>query len=685
MHSLRGWNLLVLGIALLRKVHGAALPMPAITPAPLPDQIDVRSLQNRQDPDAIDVFNVLITALPQSLRQIAATNIPAVSSILWEEFLDDNRPQWFNELPYDIQSYLIDEFGPATAAPPETDAVQTDITASVTGLPSVTSLSQASNTGSSLLGSESSGITSTPTASSSRVSSETLSSTSSSESSPASSISSTASTLSTLRSSAPNSSPISTPSATPSASADPVAPASSESGLTRGEKIGIGVGVPLAVLAIAALLFGCCFLLRRKRRKHIEGSQPPSSPGFIPRFSFQDRGLGGDHYEHRAPLNARLHQPSRFVEDTNWDDDGYDAAPMSTAYQGHTIPPAAAPTPSQANALATAGTSELEGVNSIPTNSTPMAMQDNHTPILAPGLYHSHSSNRARGRRTSYTSLHSVAEVMEPDEETNAESPILGRQYNRNSPPRTSPPRNKPSKSISSLDMLPVPTVASVKRKPVPTSTSPVANSPAAAEASRSLLRPWLARGGAAGGGDYSGGSSSSGLAVSSLSSSWYSGKGSGRYHASDEESAPISPITGSQSQPPPPPPQSQAQQYRQPPPQQQQQQQNEIQKQSSNPFATNYAYLEDYGPEYYSHHGYHGVDDTAYDQEDDLYGGNKSFHPYPEAADQHARKSSKTEWPLRNVLSGNGSSGAESGWGGRGQGQRRALSPIWDRVYERV
>jgi hypothetical protein len=66
---------------------------------------------------------VLLTAIPLSLRQIAATNAPAVSSILWEEFLDESRPQWFLNLPYDIQSYLVKEFGPSTAwlpAPPQT-------------------------------------------------------------------------------------------------------------------------------------------------------------------------------------------------------------------------------------------------------------------------------------------------------------------------------------------------------------------------------------------------------------------------------------------------------------------------------------------------------------------------------------------------------------------------------------
>ncbi|KAI4702249.1 hypothetical protein J4E81_002612 [Alternaria sp. BMP 2799] len=451
------------------------------------------------------ILQVLITALPLSLRQIAATNIPAVSSILWEEFLDDNRPQWFEELPYDIQSYFIQEFGPATAAPPASEALPTDVTASPTAFPSET----ASNVDSSIFESLSTSAV------------------------PSSAISASES-LST----------ISTPAAFSSS-------ASSE-------------------------------------------------------ITSVDRGLGGENFEHRRPLNPASHQTSRFVEDMNWEDDGYDPAPMSTAYHGHQIPPAAAPTPSQANNIATAGIPHPNDGNSMPSESTPMAMQDNHTPILAPALYHSHSSNRARGRRTSYKSLHSVAEVTEPDEESNGDSPVLGRN---NSPPKTGPRRP----GMSALDTLPVPAVASIKRKPVP--TSPI-SSPAA-EASRGLLRPSLAYNSA----DHSG-SSSSGLAVSSLSTN------SGHGYQSDD-SGPISPIT-----------------HQQP---------------SSNPFAGGYAYLEDYGPEY-SNNGYT-------DQDDELYGGHRSFDRYPDPSSS-LKKSSKTEWPLRNVMGG---------------GQKRTRSPMWDRVYERV
>ncbi|KAF1828700.1 hypothetical protein BDW02DRAFT_209969 [Decorospora gaudefroyi] len=606
MHSLRGWKWLVFG-GLVGSAYSTALPTPAVTPAPRPAQVDGRSLQNRQEPDAIEVLQVLLTALPLSLRQIAATNIPAVSRILWEDFLDDNRPEWFNNLPYNIQSYFIEEFGPATAAPPVSNAVPTDVTASATQEPTETNLSRASNTESAafeslstsaaassvLSGSESLSTIPTSTGSSSRLSSESSSSASSSSASSASAeiTSSSATTFLTSRSSSRSSS------ATSSATADPVVPVASNSGLTRSQKIGIGVGVPLAVVAIAALLLGCCFLLRRKKQRSIEGNEPPSSPGFIPPFAFQDRALSSEHFDHRAPLNPNPHQTSRFVEDTNWEDDGYDPTPMATAYQGHTLPPAAA-APHQGNAL--------------PAAAAPMAMQDNHTPILAPALYHSHSSNRARGRRTSYTSLHSVAELTEPDDEM-TESPILGRHF---SPPKTA--HRRPS--VSALDMLPVPAVGSVKRKPVPPSptTSP------AAEASRDLLRPVFAHNTA----DHSG-SSSSGLAISSMSTN-----SSGNAYYNSDDSAPISPIT-----------------HQSPPP--------------TNPFAGGYAYLEDYGPEYYAGNGYRDQE-----QDDEIYGGHRSLDRYPDPSPPPRRRSLKTDWPLMNVMGG---------------GQKRTRSPMWDRVYERV
>lgn len=558
MHSLRGWKLLVVG-SVIGSVRSAALPTPAITPAPRPSEVDIWSLEERQIPDAVSLAQVLLTALPLSLRLIAATNVPAVSSILWEEFLDDKKPQWFLELPWDIQSYLIHEFGPQTAWPTEPPATQVPA--------SETSAWQSSETNSITSDAISSSATDSASDSASTTS---ISSTSSAESSTTSSTS-LASTPSRSRASSASSAP------TASMATDPVAPESSNSGLTRRQKIGIGLGVPFALLGVAALLFGCCFLLRRRRRRHIEGSQPPSSPGFIPRFSFQDRAFSSDHYEHRAPLNPGFNQSSQDVGATNWEDEGYDPAEMEAPQRASTFPPIAAP----------------------------MTMHD-PKPIMAPALYHTHSSNRARGKRTSYTSLHSVAEVTEPDEDM-LESPVLGRN-------QTTPPRQTLRRLSTPLhmDMPPaVPAVATIKRKPVPTSPTPT--SPAAEAASRSLLRPPLTM-------PNNSGSSSSGMAVSSASNS--SGHG---YH-SDDLSSPISPLSSHAPK---------------------------------NPFAGGYDYLEDYGPEY-SNDGY-------LDVEDGLYGGNRSLDRYPDPSSP--RKSSKTEWPLKNMV---------------GSGNKRTRSPMWDRVYEK-
>lgn len=63
---------------------------------------------------------------------LALTNVPAVSRLLWSDFLDDKTPDWFTALPTDIQKYLSGEFGPTTAAsnsatstPKSTDAQST--------------------------------------------------------------------------------------------------------------------------------------------------------------------------------------------------------------------------------------------------------------------------------------------------------------------------------------------------------------------------------------------------------------------------------------------------------------------------------------------------------------------------------------------------------------------------------
>ncbi|KAL6710687.1 hypothetical protein ACN47E_007744 [Coniothyrium glycines] len=573
MHSLGGW-FLVVGSVL--GVTGAVLPTPtpAITPAPRPAEDVIRSLQQRQEPDAISLARVLLTALPLSLRIIAATDLPAVSSILWEEFLDNKKPQWFLNLPQYVQSYLIVEFGPETAWPtaaPTTDGIASQATTTVASQPSgMESISDTASTSDVL-----------PTLSSSKSLPSNSISTPLAHSSLLSDLSSRQ-TSSTFASRSRTSNATAIPSSSASASTDPEAPPSSNSGMSRQQKIGIGVGVPLGLVGLAAILFTCCFLLRRRRRRQNYGTEPPTSPGFIPRFSFQDRTSGIEQHEYRAPLNTSYNHnhSSRFVEDTNWHDDEYEPAAIAASQRRDTFPPLAGPTaPAQ-----------------------PMAMH-NSQPIIAP-LLHTHSSRKARGKRTSYSSLHSVAEAIEPDDGI-AESPVLGRHH---LPPKTGPRR--PSMP-SVLEIPQTPYAGTIKRKPV--ATSPTA-SPAADAASRSLLRPGLTKTAA-----QHSGSSSSGIAISSNNSS-NSGLG-------NKTESPISPGTDPTS---------------------------------LNPFSNDFAYLEDYGPEY-SYDGY-------LDYEDGLYGGNRSLDRYPEPSSPRRTSTfSKTEWPLRNVLGS----------------VKIKKSPMWERVYE--
>jgi hypothetical protein len=508
-----------------------------------------------------------------------------VSSILWEEFLDDNRPQWFLNLPYDIQSYLVKEFGPETArlpTPPTTTGAEATPTMSSWPWPSSTAEPQSSQTSPSASYSVPSSAAQSSSASSQSVTFSTSTRSSASSSRSASNAGSSISARTSSKS-------------TPSASSDPVAPSASNDGLTRNQKIGLGVGIPLGIFGAAALLFGCCFLLRRRRNRHVAGSVPPSSPGFIPRFAFQDKST--DHVDHRTPLNPGHNQFSRDTEAGNWDDDGYDpyentaydpalmamgSAAMGGGASNHRNP--FPPTHASKYTSPPTHADEFEPIHEAPaTNASPqMSMQDTQ-PIMAPVIFHTHSSNRARGRRTSYSSLHSVAELSEPDE--NMESPILGRQ--------TTPLHRKRRPSMPMvLEMPSVPRTATIKRKPVP--ESPTGISPAAEAASASLLRPAIRPT------DHSG-SSSSGLALSTNSNSSYGAS----YHT--DPTSPISPI--SQNAP-------------------------------INPFKNDYSYVEDYGPEYQN--GY-------LDHDDGVYGGNRSLDRYPDP-EKTRRSSLKTEWPLRNL-----------------------------------
>ncbi|KAF9738284.1 hypothetical protein PMIN06_001818 [Paraphaeosphaeria minitans] len=552
MHSLL--KKVMVGSAFVGDVSGAVIPRITLAPS-------AELLAERQDPDAISLAQVLLTAVPESLRQIAATNIPAASSILWEEFLDEQKPEWFEELPWEIQNYLIRKFGPQTAWPTEAPT-----SGGFSGSAGLTSASQSGS------GATESAEVPASTASSDRTTKPTASATSF-----ATSYTSTSSRSSVSGSSATNShifSPsktLATPSETSSASsssptAEPDAPPAANSHLSKEQKIGLGVGIPLGLLGIAALFFACCMLCRRRKKNYMEGSIPPASPGFIPRFAFQD----GSHekIEHSTSL---IREANRSTHDVNaaWDDEGVDPTnnvPGQNTYAWNDLggysnayPPAQAP-------AATASTyTALDNYSNVPA-----MMMNDPKPIMAPALYHTHSSNRARGKRTSYTGLRSVAEVSEPDE---FESPILGRSF---------PPNHSPTRNLMSAPAVPVD--AQIRRKPVPsspplpplpTNPSPVATSPAAQAASHKLLRQTMP--------EHSG-SSSSGLALTI--SSGLSSDSSLAVHA--EATSPISPIS------------------------------NRV---PSNPFHYD-SYVEDYGPAF--QYGYVDVDDG-------LYGGNTSLSQYPE------------------------------------------------------
>ncbi|KAJ4381110.1 hypothetical protein N0V86_003457 [Didymella sp. IMI 355093] len=385
---------------------------------------------------------------------------------------------------------------------------------------------------------------------------------------------------------------------TASSTSEPDSPSASDSGLSQGAKIGIGIGVPLGVLALLAVLIPCCFAMRKKKQKKPSGYEPPPSPGFMPHGAFQEKSTS--YQEYRRPLNRSQ----------SWDqDDELWMQPVA------------------------------DDVPHPPRQNVSHPQMGNSTTIVGPPLVHTHSSNRARGKRTSHNSLHSVAEVTEPDEEYAAYSPNK-RLLRRSSMP------------LRPQDVTPVPVGASIRRKPLstvaphPQMESPLA-SPVAERGSYghfSLLRPAMLHQ------DHSG-SSSSGLAAASLSSQEDSRR-------SSANTAPdtVSPIAS-------PHPQQKAVN-----PFMTTSNDYTHNNRTSDPFTNEYAYVEDYGPEYQN--GY-------VDVEDGLYGGHRSLDAYPVVPQKSERRSSKggtqwplTDWPLKTL-------------GSMGRG-RRERSPQWDRVYER-
>ncbi|KAH8888001.1 hypothetical protein GQ53DRAFT_826573 [Thozetella sp. PMI_491] len=171
--------------------------------------------------DAISLAQVLLTAVPETLREIAATNLPEASSILWSDFLDGNRPSWFTSLPTDIQSYLISEFAPST-----TTTISTTSSKQTTLSPTPTTTSK-----------------------------------------PA-----TFSTASTF--------PIATSVVTVTVTTGQNEFASRPNGLSAADKVAIGLAIPLVLLAIAVVILTLCLCRRRSTSKSIPHESQLPTPTF---------------------------------------------------------------------------------------------------------------------------------------------------------------------------------------------------------------------------------------------------------------------------------------------------------------------------------------------------------------------------------------------------------------------
>lgn len=443
-----------------------------------------------------------------------------------------------------------------------------------------------------------------------------------------------------------------------------------DQGLSKSEKIGIGLGVPLG-LAAAASILACCILYRRRQRKKREGSIPPSSPGFIPRFAFQDKDV---HHEvrdisypgpgpqdpnepHQRLLAPNVNASRSFTDlhAVNWDEEAGE-----TSSSGETVPT----------------------LNNQPNNPYQPSGS-----VMAPVLP-THSSNRARGRRTSYTSLHSVAEVTEPDDDAAtyiAESPVLPRNTSPNPLRKTSSTGISPPRGV----IIPpaIPENSTVKRKPIGAGRTPspgTGASAAATMASQSLLHPALRDR-----------STLPPISTQVTPSSMPNAYNQSPYVSPIEDHNALVAHTFSTS-PSSTPSRPKPYPYPQPQP-----------PANANPFT----YEEDYGPEYTHQQNWHAPilpqpipqpannfsrpalrrtsDPDAYiDMVDGLY-GNTSLSRYPDPASSsssgsllhgHARKGSKTEWPLRNMSLRGMRRGSKDKGQMMGQGEP---NPLWERVYE--
>ncbi|KAF2649919.1 hypothetical protein K491DRAFT_783009 [Lophiostoma macrostomum CBS 122681] len=113
--NMRYSGLLLLGASSIAWA-GVAPARPTITPAPSIDLEELELRIRQGDINLGSLAEVLATGVPPSILALALTNVPAVSRLLWSEFLDSNTPSWFTALPTDVQGYLSGEFGPTTTS-----------------------------------------------------------------------------------------------------------------------------------------------------------------------------------------------------------------------------------------------------------------------------------------------------------------------------------------------------------------------------------------------------------------------------------------------------------------------------------------------------------------------------------------------------------------------------------------
>ncbi|KAF2843777.1 hypothetical protein M501DRAFT_129046 [Patellaria atrata CBS 101060] len=224
-------------------------------------QDEKRELEKRQSAgfDSVSAASVLLTALPPSMISLAVTNTLALYSELQSQFASGATPTWFQNLPSDIQTFLV------PSGIPIFDVPTTDVTSSI---PAFTPLTNSRI------------ITPPVTSFVTQTSSDTESTTSEESST-----------------------------STPAPTDDP------DSGLSTGAKTGIGVGVALGVSAVLAIITFVFFSQRQKKKRKTNNAPPapPQNFGNAPHMSNQ--GIANN-YVGPQELDAGVEKPYPTAQ--NW-------------------------------------------------------------------------------------------------------------------------------------------------------------------------------------------------------------------------------------------------------------------------------------------------------------------------------------------------------------------------------